>query len=646
MTQSRSTVFESFNARFLEPEQVGSHFVLSPHLEDTILPVHSAILGPRGSGKTTLLKMLTLPALLNWTSDEGRAITERVSYLSVYVPYSLTWSADYRGFSRFPIEPQVEELLSVALFRHNFLISLLDTWNEASAPPVGNHQVLKAFYLPIERTREVELVERLARAWGLTPRISTVTGLRESITDRLRILQRLTVSAAGASTSFEKILNENPFLGDHFLDDAAAYADFLAEKYNFRQKIALCFDELEIASDSIARAILSAPRSVDQRFLIKFSTAPYVGIASKIGDPKIPTQANDYKLIFLSSFSAQATRNFSEALFKSICHQYGVEATASAVLGPSFIDESADRRPSGAEGENIHGRYAASGGYQKKFQSLYDRDETFRRYIDGARPRSEILDLTSGSENERASRIRKVIWPVLVREEFLFKQEGIEAGAAQRRRLKSSSSVSDIYTGAASLFAICEGNPRSIIGLMDPMAQDYSHQKDPARIKSVRRSQQKELLSSLISAYFALLSTVPSGTAVQGLASLLDIVYRVGEFFKGSILGPDFNPDPVLSFVVDDQVSAPVQQLIGRGINIGAFVTTNERLPARELNRGHAYRVGEVVGLKTRLSNIFAPHFRLPLAGGRTVNLSTIISRKGPGKDRGAPLLEIFGDRP
>jgi hypothetical protein len=590
--------------------------------------------------------MLTLPALLNWRSDEGKAISERVSYLSVYVPYSLTWSADYRGFSRFPIPAQIEELLSVSLFRHNFLISLIDTWREASAASVRDHPVLNKFYLPIDREHESELVERLARVWSLVPRIHTLNGLREAITDRLRLLQRLSVAAAGTSTTFEKILAANQFLGDHFLDDAAAFADFLFEKYNFRQKIALCFDELEIATDAIAKAILSAPRSVDQRFLIKFSTAPYVGVASKIGDPTTPTQANDYKLVFLSSFSAQATRAFSEELFKSICYQYGIEAPPSVVLGQSFIDEAADVGLADNGGGNTKGRYGSSGGYQKKFQSLYDRDETFRRYIDGSRPRTEILDLTAGTENERASRVRKVIWPVLVREEFLFKQEGIEAGVVQRRRLKSASSVSDIYTGAGSLFAICEGNPRSIIGLMDPMAQDYMRQRELNKVVSVRRSRQKELLSSLISAYFALLSTVPSGAGIQGLASLLDIVYRVGEFFKGSVLGGDFNPDPVLSFVVDDQVSAPVQQLIGRGINIGAFVTTNERLPAREINRGHAYRVGEVVGLKTRLSNIFAPHFRLPLAGGRTVNLSTIISRGGPGRDRGAPLLEIFGDRP
>jgi len=96
---------------------------------------------------------------------------------------------------------------------------------------------------------------------------------------------------------------------------------------------------------------------------------------------------------------------------------------------------------------------------------------------------------------------------------------------------------------------------------------------------------------------------------------------------------------PVLSFVVDEKVSGPIRSLVGKGINIGAFITTNE---VRVQARTH-FRVGDIVGLKVRVSNIFAPRFKLPLVGGRTVNLSTILF-KSRDLDT-SPIFELFGDK-
>jgi hypothetical protein len=281
-------------------------------------------------------------------------------------------------------------------------------------------------------------------------------------------------------------------------------------------------------------------------------------------------------------------------------------------------------------------RYSADGTYQRKFERLFEIDRSFRTYADDAG--LDITDLSKGSENLRAAAIRKIIWPVLVREEFLFKQEGTQPDENPRRRLRSKEAVSDIYTGAGSLFAICEGNPRALIGVLEPLIKSFVL-GDIASTGSVRRSMQKSVLENLIASYFALLSTIPNAGNARGLASLLDLLYSIGEYFRESVLGEKFNPDPVLSFHVDSGVSAPMRALIGKGINIGAFVSANDA----NLSAGNVFKVGDIGGLKVRLSNIFAPRFRLPLAGGRTINLSTILHRSR--RNDANPVLELFGEK-
>ncbi|MET4802120.1 hypothetical protein [Bradyrhizobium sp. LB11.1] len=135
----------------------------------------------------------------------------------------------------------------------------------------------------------------------------------------------------------------------------------------------------------------------------------------------------------------------------------------------------------------------------------------------------------------------------------------------------------------------------------------------------------------------------PSSNAGYGLHSLLDMVYRVGNYFNASILGREFNADPVTSFFVDDDVPEKLKDLIGHGINIGAFVTTTGAQLSKTGDRKvEPFRLGDVSGLKVRLSNIFAPQFRLSLAGGRSINLSTILDRTSTHATQNA-ALELFG---
>ena len=458
----------------------------------------------------------------------------------------------------------------------------------------------------------------LSLAWGMDARSTTVQGVRQGVTDRMRTLQRLTVEAGVFGITAPEILSRHPFVTALFWDDATALVDLLRDRFDYRHRLCLCFDELEIAPDPIALAVMRAPRSIDQRIIIKFSAAPYVSAQRDRSDPTMPMMQNDFKLLFLSSFASAGVRPFSEALFRSLSSARGWKATSIETLGLSFLDEPEDG-----------GRYAPDGSRQRKYAALHDLDASFRTYVRAKN--LDIENLAAGSEKRRAAAVRKILWPVLIREEFLFKQEG---AGDQRRRLRSKHPVSDIYTGAGSIFALCEGNPRWLIGLLHPMIASLSG--DQGRT-IVNRSLQKELIQMMINSYFALLSTVPGGGPSGRPESLVDLVDRIGSYFQGSVLGQEFNADPVLSFVVDPAVTPVVRDLIGRGINMGAFITT------QDAQSSETHVVGDIAGLKIRLANIFAPHFRLPLAGGRTINLSTILFRSKPRSS--SVLLDLFGEK-
>src|ERR1043166_1530772 len=90
------SLFESFNARSLEPEQVGRGFIFSSSFAEVAARTNTVVIGPRGSGKTTLLKMLTLPALKSWHSKERTRLVAEMDYVAVYVPSDFTWYPDFR----------------------------------------------------------------------------------------------------------------------------------------------------------------------------------------------------------------------------------------------------------------------------------------------------------------------------------------------------------------------------------------------------------------------------------------------------------------------------------------------------------------------------------------------------------------------
>src|ERR1700722_5718334 len=92
MTAQLPTIFESFNARALTPDQVAATFVPSRQFQDLCKRCHTIVLGPRGSGKTTLLKMLEPAALEAWRHPFADEIASRIDFTGIFVATDISWS--------------------------------------------------------------------------------------------------------------------------------------------------------------------------------------------------------------------------------------------------------------------------------------------------------------------------------------------------------------------------------------------------------------------------------------------------------------------------------------------------------------------------------------------------------------------------
>jgi hypothetical protein len=112
--------------------------------------------------------MLTLPALQSWTDPERDSIAARLEYLSIYIPSSLTWNADYRRFSGKQLSQEVSDLISVSLFRHNVLFSLFE--NVGAMPQTRTSKDmpnLSRFFLPITVEKEADFVSEFGETLGV-----------------------------------------------------------------------------------------------------------------------------------------------------------------------------------------------------------------------------------------------------------------------------------------------------------------------------------------------------------------------------------------------------------------------------------------------------------------------------------------------
>lgn len=605
------SVFESFNARNLDPTQVAQRFIPPQQFNELILRNHGIVVGPRGSGKTTLLKMLQLPALAAWHHSAADGYREKIDFTGAFVAADISWGAQLTALGEARLSEDMRTILGFSAFTTHMLSAIVRAMIEAMSPTVANVRSLARLHVPLERDEISALSRSLAKEWELTLELPSLGAVQAALQGRL--LKIAQIANKLAMTGVERIdpgASETSFL---FLSPLSAVS-YGVEQFNAfanqpYRKWALLFDELEIAPPAIRQALLQALRSTNQNLLFKLSLSPYHEDADLLNKAVSAMPSQDYQPIELWYARKEQGFQFSRALLEAMMEDSGCsDARPEDIFGTASIDmieHSADVHASAYKpGTELQGRYARLAG----------RDPSFARYL--AANNVDLNAMHTLPSSVRASIVRKVTSIVGTRETFRSEEQSIGGG----KRLGRSRKNPNVYYGVDALLAIVEGNPRWLIGLMGPLIRRYVDER-----RRVPREIQANAISTAAHRFRALLKTIPyvpdgpntfrqRQVASRGLLSLLD---TIGERFYRHVVIDDFTPDPVLSFTVDANTSEGLIEALGKALNAGAIILVPDS--------GAEAIASSIRGKRFRLSYMLATSYRLPLLLGREGSLHRLL---------------------
>jgi hypothetical protein len=219
----------------------------------------------------------------------------------------------------------------------------------------------------------------------------------------------------------------------------------------------------------------------------------------------------------------------------------------------------------------------------------------------------DVAKLEETSSSDRAQDLRKVASLVIIRDVFM-KPNGDGDSLAGRSRKNP-----DPYTGASSIFAMSEGNPRWFIGLINEMLS--------ARRGSgpIPRAVQASSARKASHAFRMRLRLIASGDVTIKIMSALGVIDMIGEALSQRALRDDFQPEYFGSFTVDADTPPELQTIIGIALNAGALVYVPD-----------ADSEGVIAsprGKRFRLAYLLAPHYKLPLLLGKSLSLRHLSAR-------------------
>ena len=324
---SAPSVFESFNARNLDPSQVAQRFIPPRQFNELILRSHSIVIGPRGSGKTTLLKMLQLPALAAWHHPDADDYRKTLDFTGVFVAADVSWGAQLTALGEDRLDDDMRTLLGFSAFTTHILSALVRAMAETMSPALASIPSLSRFQVQLEGDASSALARALAKQWELDLELPTLQSLQSALQSRLsRIGQIANQLSVTENRRLDPAAPDTRFI---FLNPLNSVS-FGVEQFNTfadqpYRKWALLFDELEIAPPTIRKALLQALRSTNQNLLFKLSLSPYHQDADVLNEAVAAMPAQDYQPIRLWYARKEQGYEFSRALLEAMIKDAGYE---------------------------------------------------------------------------------------------------------------------------------------------------------------------------------------------------------------------------------------------------------------------------------------------------------------------------------
>jgi energy-coupling factor transporter ATP-binding protein EcfA2 len=600
-TDVPSTIFDSFNARSLEPWQVAETFVASRHYDTLTARRHSLIVGPRGSGKTTLLKMLQQLALEAWRHPLANSYRAKIDYTGVFIPTDRGWGAQIESLGYGRLDVDAHRIVGIAVFTTHVLRALvtamLHRLGRDLSEGTGSHR-----RVILDRDREIEIAHAIGAAWQFSLAVPTLAAIKYALTQRLSDIRALANIEAYRTSDGRMDRLSAPWLHLHFLQSAGVAAELFDDATRSVGKWALLFDELELAPDWIRTELFRSLRSTDPRFLFKLSISPYNNDADEFSHASSPQGNQDFDEIILWYSEKDDNTAFSSDLWTSMLATRGLPLAApAAVLGRSEVETPRE------EWADTGTAYTPNSRLIKRLRKLRRNDVSFARFLER---RGVDLDAAEKvSRGDRAALLRKVAPLAAVREAFRTPDGRNVPKPTRRTRTRKSVKI---YTGAAAVFAILEGNPRWFIAIVGRLLDSYKDGR-------VTRLVQATEIEDAANRFRAMLRTLPAHRLVRSYQprGLLTVLDRIGKYFFQRAVTDDFDPDPPATFIVDAASSVEVADTLGVALNAGAIILL------RDSDTSAA--TPTVLGRRFRLSYLLAPSYGIPLRLGRPVSLTRVL---------------------
>ena len=618
--RSGSSIFESFNARALRPTEVAETFVPSDHYARLVKRGHSVLIGPRGSGKTTLLKMLQQPALAAWAHPLADKYRTLVDYTGVFIATDISWSAQIESLGENRLDSETHRVVSIAAFSAHVLRSMVVAMLNRIRPANGKNLSYRNLHL--DSDQEAKIVQYIAQAWILSPQISSLLAVKQAL--RQRLLEIRVVANKEAllgKNGREMRLGELDYIHLHFREAVSAAIEIFNDVVGEEDAHwALLFDELELAPDWIQKELIQSLRSTDERILFKLALSPFSARA-RLGDSATSAASmQDFEQIPLWYASRVDGYKFCEELWHSMMRKRrGETALPRQVLGKSYFETDK------SEWVRNGTAYRANSRLGRRFERLAKDDKSFSDFL--AARGIGVGTLESVPKNLRDSVVRKIGPLIAVREYYRFKDE-----QGKRRRTTRSRKSAALYSGAASVFAITEGNPRWFIGMVGRILDRWPEGKS-----YIAASIQADELAKASQRFAAMLRTIPAPATGKNLKArgVLSLVRKVGDYFHEKTVLDDFIPEPHGSFTIDSHISENLLVVLEQALNAGAIVYLPEDEEQSVLT--------SLRGKRFRLSYLLAPLYGFPIRVGPAESLSTIFGEGGSDKERRANLsLELW----